>query len=84
MHISEHTGNQFLYATVSECGLGLLQLQCKIPHILLGRIQSAGVAEPVVQVPTAAMFRRVGRLETSTHIGARKCAAGDSAALMAE
>ncbi|GLV46633.1 hypothetical protein CBL_20908 [Carabus blaptoides fortunei] len=66
LHLSGHTGNQFLHASLRDGGLGLTQLHMKIPNILRARLTNLFASDPtgatLQEEPTASFVDRVARL----------------------
>ncbi|GLV33487.1 hypothetical protein CBL_20222, partial [Carabus blaptoides fortunei] len=69
LHLSGHTGNQLLHASLRDGGLGLTQLRMKIPSILSTRLVNLFANDPISatlkeEEPTASFVNRVARLSS--------------------
>ncbi|GLV33435.1 hypothetical protein CBL_20174 [Carabus blaptoides fortunei] len=67
LHLSGHTGNQMLHASLRDGGLGITQLRMKIPALLDLRIKSLFRSDTICASlkkaePTASFIDRVARL----------------------
>lgn len=67
LHLSGHTGDQFLYACLRDGGLGIPQLRRKIPAIMASRLATLFTSDETTAAiehaePTATLVNKISRL----------------------